>query len=138
MHHGECPTVGTGGHSQSGGYDHIARAFVLAIDYIYGFTIVLANGEIRTVNRDSPDQGDRDLYWAVLGGSPGAFGATTNLVIHPILDKDYPHYTGYICGYRHSNERMQTALDILEDFINRSKEGDEDAIVDELDLMVTL
>lgn len=53
--HGECPKVGIGGHSQSGGYGHTARAFGCAVDYIYGFTIVLADGEVRTVNKDSND-----------------------------------------------------------------------------------
>ena len=35
--HGECPTVGIGRHSQTGGYGHIVRNFGLAIDYVYGF-----------------------------------------------------------------------------------------------------
>ena len=136
--HGECPTVGIGGHSQSGGYGHIVRAFGLCIDYIYGFTIVLADGTIKTVNRDSEDQADKDLYWAVLGGSPGAFGVTTNLVIHPILDKDYPNSRAYARTFFHSPEKMFATLEILEDFINRSQEGDEDSIAEELDLMVSL
>jgi len=136
--HGECPTVGIGGHSQSGGYGHIARAFGLAIDYVYGFTIVLADGEIREVTRDSEKQEDLDIYWAVMGGSPGAFGVTTELIIHPILDEDYPHSTGFSNAYSYTKERMEASLKILENFINRSKAGDEDAICDELDLMVSL
>jgi len=136
--HGECPTVGIGGHSQSGGYGHIARAFGLAIDYVYGFTIVLADGTIHNVSRDSTDQADKDLYWAVLGGSPGAFGVNTNLIIHPILDKDYPHSAGYARTIIHKPEKMLATLEILEDFINKSKEGDEGAMCEELDLMVSL
>lgn len=137
--HGECPTVGIGGHSQSGGYGHIARAFGLAIDYIYGFTIVLADGEIRTVTRDSEKQEDLDIYWAVMGGSPGAFGVTTELIIHPILDKDYPNSTAFTRSYFYANKnRMLNTLKILEDFINRSKADDENAICEELDLMVSL
>lgn len=136
--HGECPAVGIGGHSQTGGYGHIARNFGLAVDYLYGFTIVTANGEIRTITRDSPDQADKNLYWAVLGGSPGAFGVTTNLIFHPLQDKDYPHSTGFegVCIY--SDENMRLVLDILEDFINRAKETDENAIAEGLDLMVSL
>jgi len=136
--HGECPTVGIGGHSQTGGYGHIARAFGLAIDYVYGFTIVLADGEIRDVTRDSPNQQDRDIYWAVLGGSPGAFGVTTNLIIHPILDEDYPHSTAYKRVFKHTPERMKATMDILEDFINRAKADDDNAIAEQLDLMVSL
>jgi len=136
--HGECPTVGIGGHSQSGGYGHTARAFGLAIDYVYGFTIVLADGEIRDITRDSPNQQDRDIYWAVMGGSPGAFGVTTNLIIHPILDKDYPHSTAYRRIFKHNPKRMKATMDILEDFINRAKVDDDNAIAEELDLMVSL
>jgi len=136
--HGECPKVGIGGHSQTGGYGHISRAFGLAIDYVYGFEIVLATGEIRTVTRDSTDQQDRDLYWAVLGGSPGAFGVTTELIIHPIMDKDYPHSTGFSRAIRHNPKRMEETIKILEDFINRAQGDDEDSMAPELDLQVTL
>jgi len=136
--HGECPTVGIGGHSQTGGYGHIARAFGLAIDYIYGFTIVLATGEIRTVTRDSEDQQSRDIYWAVMGGSPGAFGVTTEVIIHPILDEDYPHSTAFSRSFSHTPERMKEVILIVEDFINRAKEGDDNYIAEELDLMVSL
>jgi len=136
--HGECPTVGIGGHAQSGGYGHIVRAFGLAIDYVYQFTIVTANGDIRTVNRDSKDQSDKDLYWAVLGGSPGAFGITTDLVFHPIMDKDYPDSTAFSATVHHTPERMKAVLEILEDFINRAKDSDDDAIGEGLDMMVSL
>jgi len=135
--HGECPQVGIGGHSQTGGYGHICRAFGLAIDYVYGFEIVLATGEIRTVTRDSTDQQDRDLYWAVLGGSPGAFGITTELIIHPIMDKDYPHSTAYSRAVIHNPKRMEETIKILEDFTNRAQGNEEDSMAPELDLQVT-
>jgi hypothetical protein len=136
--HGECPGVGIGGHSQTGGYGHLARNFGLAIDYVYGFTIVTANGEIRNINRDSKKQADKDLYWAVLGGSPGAFGITTNLIIHPILDEDYPHSTGWTTTMDHTPKNMEAVLGILENFINRAKESDDDCLAEGLDLMVSL
>ena len=136
--HGECPTVGIGGHSQTGGVGHIARNFGYCIDYVYGFTIVTADGRIRSVNRDSPEQDDKDLYWAVLGGSPGAFGVTTELVFHPILDEDYPHSTGWDAQVFYTPGRMKACLDILEDFINRAQEEDDNALAEGLDLMMTL
>eukprot|EP00978_Attheya_sp_CCMP212_P018876 scaffold52172_cov48-Attheya_sp.AAC.1 len=136
--HGECPTVGIGGHSQTGGYGHIARNFGLCIDYVYGFTIVTTEGKIRTVNRDSTNEDDKDLYWAVLGGSPGAFGVTTNLIFHPLKDADYPNSTGWATGTLHTPEKMKAVLAILEKFINKAKDEDEDALAEGLDLMASL
>ena len=136
--HGECPTVGIGGHAQSGGVGHIVRSFGYCIDYVYGFTIVTADGSIRSVNRDSPAQEDKDLYWAVLGGSPGSFGVTTQLVFHPILDEDYPHSTAWDATIPYTPKRMKACLDILEDFVNRAQESDDNALAEGLDLMMSM
>jgi len=136
--HGECPTVGIGGHAQSGGVGHIVRNFGYCVDYVYGFTIVTANGSIRKVNRDSPAQEDKELYWAVLGGSPGAFGVTTHLVFHPILDEDYPDSTGWDANIPYTAERMKACLVILEDFVNRAQETDDNALPEGLDLMMSM
>ena len=136
--HGECPGVGIGGHAQTGGAGHIARNFGYCIDYVYGVTIVTADGSIRKVNRDSPEQKDMDLYWAVLGGSPGAFGVTTHLVFHPLLDEDYPHSTGWNANIPCTAERMEACLVILENFINRAQESDDDALAEGLDLMMSM
>jgi len=92
--HGECPTVGLGGHAQTGGYSIISRSFGLLADYIQSFEIITANGVKRTIDRDSSEPSDVDLFFAMMGGSPGNFGVLTHVTIKPLFDKDYPKSRG--------------------------------------------
>ena len=95
--HGLCSNVHLGGHVQTGGYGMLMRSFGLMSDYIEAFEIVLANGKHERIWKpnspfalDGTTEENNDLFWAVMGGSPGNFGVLTHVIFRPLHDKDYP------------------------------------------------
>ncbi|KAK5653176.1 hypothetical protein OQA88_9275 [Cercophora sp. LCS_1] len=70
--HGTCPGVGVAGHSLHGGFGFSSHTHGLAVDWIAGATVVLANGTIvQTSETQNPD-----LFWG-LRGSGSNFGIVT-------------------------------------------------------------
>ena len=67
---GGCPTVAIAGFMQGGGYGLTSRAFGMNCDCVIEVTVMLANGQIVVANKDK----NRDLLWAVCGGTGGNFG----------------------------------------------------------------
>jgi FAD/FMN-containing dehydrogenase len=61
---------------------------------VAGFEIVTADGQLRHVKRDATDPDERDLYYAVLGGSPGNFGVITHATLDVFESDAYPHARG--------------------------------------------
>ena len=86
--HGQCTDVRLGGHAQTGGYGQLARAFGLLGDHIWGIRMINYDGEIQEVTKAS----DAELFYAILGGSPGNFGVITHYTIeaHRDVDHDFP------------------------------------------------
>ena len=79
---GSCPTVGSAGHIQGGGYGLLSRALGLASDSMIGADIVDAQGQLKTITKET----DPNLHWALSGGGGGTFGAVAGfqLRLHPI------------------------------------------------------
>ncbi len=88
---GQCYDVHVGGHAQTGGYGQLARAFGLFSDQILSFEIFMADGTKRVIAADSPEQFDKDLFFAVLGGGPGNYGIVTHITIRPFKDSDHKY-----------------------------------------------
>ncbi|KAK3374823.1 hypothetical protein B0H63DRAFT_437697 [Podospora didyma] len=61
--HGTCPGVGVAGHSLHGGFGFSSHTYGLAVDWIVGATVVLANGTV--VNASETE--NSDLFWALRG-----------------------------------------------------------------------
>ncbi len=88
---GQCYDVHVGGHAQTGGYGQLSRAFGLFSDQIVSFEIFLADGTKKTIRVDSPEQADKDLFFAVFGGGPGNYGIVTHITIRPFKDSDHTY-----------------------------------------------
>jgi len=118
---GECPSVCVGGHMQTGGWGHLARSNGLFTEHIWGFTIVTAEG-IKKVSCESTGR-ELDLYNAVRGGSPGAFGIVTNATILLLCDDLFPNARSY--GQivpildDSDNESLSVLLEMFIDMMNR-------------------
>ncbi|KAK3302736.1 FAD linked oxidase-like protein [Chaetomium strumarium] len=61
--HGTCPGVGVGGHSLHGGFGFSSHTHGLAVDWITGASVVLANGSLVTASETE----NADLFWALRG-----------------------------------------------------------------------
>eukprot|EP01034_Spumella_vulgaris_P032861 gene32861-40565_t len=99
--HGQCSHVHIGGHAQTGGFGLLGRAFGLFGDHIQTVEIVNSEGKIQKLSRGVGTQDEMDLFYAILGGSPGNFGVLTHLVLKIHKDADHPHSRGlkYMCNY---------------------------------------
>lgn len=83
--HGQCAYVCVGGHGQTGGYGQLGRSFGLFGDNIVMIRMVGHDGVIREISKQS----DADLFYAILGGSPGNFGIITHYLVECHQAKDY-------------------------------------------------
>ncbi|CAG8482321.1 15835_t:CDS:1, partial [Acaulospora morrowiae] len=108
--HGQCQYINIGGHVQTGGYGQLARSFGLFSDYVEKFSIITADGQKQEVNHSN-----KDLFFAVLGGSPGNFGVLTHVTLKVLRDQDYPNSRGLraVCPY--NRDRLKELLDIMVD-----------------------
>ncbi|KAI9696672.1 MAG: hypothetical protein M1820_008046 [Bogoriella megaspora] len=86
--HGQCTDVRLGGHVQTGGYGQLGRSFGLLGDHVWAIRLINHDGKIQKVTKAS----NAELFYALLGGSPGNFGVITHYIIevHRDADHDFP------------------------------------------------
>ncbi|KAK2041095.1 FAD binding domain-containing protein [Colletotrichum somersetense] len=82
---GQCAFVGVGGHGQTGGYGQLGRSFGLFGDHIRTIRLVCHDGVIRDITKAN----DPELFYALLGGSPGNFGIITHYVVEVYKSNSY-------------------------------------------------
>jgi len=107
---GTCPTVGVGGHYQSSAQSAYARSLGLGMDWIIRVKIITADGKTRNLYKNSKKKKDRDLFWAILGGSPGSWGVVIEYEFEPIRNDDYPHSHFYSYAHFYSKPGFEAFL----------------------------
>ncbi|KAF3928449.1 hypothetical protein ABW20_dc0102952 [Dactylellina cionopaga] len=106
--HGQCMDVCLGGHVQTGGWGQLQRSFGLFGDHVTSLEIVDYRGEFVTVTRAS----DKDLFSAILGGSPGNFGVITHFTFKVYRDADYQGARGLKSMFWYDPKTLERLLDI--------------------------
>ncbi len=107
--HGQCVNVHLGGHVQTGGYGQLGRSFGLFGDHVISLEVVDHEGNFKEVTRTS----DSELFYAILGGSPGNLCVITHFTIEVHLDKDYKGSRGVKSIYWYNPKTLKRLLDIL-------------------------
>ncbi|KAF9148997.1 hypothetical protein BG015_009230 [Linnemannia schmuckeri] len=108
---GVCRQVYLGGHIQTGGYGQLIRSFGLLADYVQKVRIITADGQARWVQRGKAQ--DKDLLYAILGGSPGNFGVITNVTLNVLKDEDYADSRGFRALFLYSEATLKRLLDVM-------------------------
>ena len=107
--HGQCTHVHLGGHVQTGGYGQLGRSFGLLGDHVLSLEIVDNDGNFKEVTKAT----DTELFYALLGGSPGNLGVLTHFTIEAHRDSDYQGSRGLKAVYLYNPETLKRLVDML-------------------------
>ena len=106
---GQCATVCLGGHVQTGGYGMLSRSFGLLADYVRELEIVDHNGDVAKVTRETHP----DLFYGLLGGSPGNVGVLTHFTVEVQDDQKHQGSKGLWMAFNYRQDTLKALLDIL-------------------------
>ncbi|KAN0081853.1 hypothetical protein V8E54_003151 [Elaphomyces granulatus] len=107
--HGQCVNVHLGGHVQTGGYGQLGRSFGLLGDHVTTLEIIDHEGNEKEVSRNN----NPELFFALLGGSPGNLGVLTHFTIEVHRDSDHQGSRGMKALYWYEPETLKRLVDIL-------------------------
>jgi FAD/FMN-containing dehydrogenase len=94
---------------QTGGYGQLGRSFGLFGDHVRSLQIITYDGQDRTITRAS----DPDLFWAILGGSPGNFGVVTHFTLEVYRDEDYKGALGMKALFLYDRKKVERMMGII-------------------------
>jgi len=91
------------------GYGQLCRSFGLLGDHVLSFEIIDSDGNFKEVTKAS----DPDLFFALLGGSPGNLGVITHFTIQVHRDEDYSGSRGMKALFFYTPKDLKRLLDIM-------------------------
>jgi hypothetical protein len=104
---GICMNVAAGGHFQSSAFGMLQKALGYGLEKISHVKLVVATGDIVVASKDDHSE----LFWALRGGSPGAFGVVLEYQLDAINALDYIHIThSSTMMWEFSEEKYREAL----------------------------
>ncbi|KAK3326201.1 hypothetical protein B0H66DRAFT_471750 [Apodospora peruviana] len=109
--HGTCPGVGVGGHALHGGYGVSSHTKGLALDWMVGATVVLANSTM--VNCSETE--NADLFWAIRGAG-GSMGIVTEFRFKTFLVPETVTFFVAPVQWRTEAQAL-TGLQAVQDFV---------------------
>jgi len=118
--HGQCAHVHVGGHAHTGGYGNSCRGFGLFGDRFKAIKVITADGHNRWIERGTEDSDERDLFYAVLGGSPGNFAILTHIKLQALLSEAHPHARGLRLVLPYTRSVMTGLMQIKADMASES------------------
>ena len=107
--HGQCIEVHIGGHVQTGGYGQLGRSFGLFGDYVLSLEIIDHEGQSKEITKTT----DPEMFFALLGGSPGNLGVVTHFTIEVQRDSNYQGSRGLKALYWYDTRTLKRLLNIL-------------------------
>lgn len=107
--HGQCSHVHLGGHVQTGGYGQLGRSFGLFGDHVVEIEIINHEGNKEKISKDNK----KELFDAILGGSPGNLGVITHFTIKVYSDKDYMGSRGLKALFWYDPDTLKNLLNIM-------------------------
>ncbi|KAI0145078.1 Glucooligosaccharide oxidase [Xylariaceae sp. FL1272] len=107
--HGTCPGVGTAGHALHGGFGLASHTHGLALDWIAGLNVALANGSLVHCSKTE----NPDLFWGMRGAGSN-FGVVTSFEWDTFAPPE--NLTWFVANVPWKQETSVAALEALEEY----------------------
>ncbi|KAI1447027.1 putative glucooligosaccharide oxidase [Annulohypoxylon stygium] len=107
--HGTCPGVGISGHVLHGGFGLSSHTRGLALDWVAGMNVVLANGTLIHASETE----NKDVYWGLLGAGSN-FGVVTSYELNTF--EPPANVTWFVVSMPWKQNTSVAGLEALEDF----------------------